>query len=47
MCVTYICTYNVTCLVEYQNCRTAFPKELGKGVSAVTDTKLVAAVTNL
>jgi hypothetical protein len=30
------------CLVEYQNCRTVVPKELGKGVFATTDTKLVA-----
>jgi hypothetical protein len=32
---------NVTCLVEYQNYRTVVPKELGKAVSAVTDTKLL------
>jgi hypothetical protein len=33
-------------LVEYQDYRMVVPKELGKGVSAVTDTKLVAAVMN-
>jgi hypothetical protein len=32
----------VTYLVECQAYRTIDPKELGKGVSAVTDTKLVA-----
>jgi hypothetical protein len=37
----------VMCLVEYQNYRMAIPKELGKSVSAETDTKLLAAVTNL
>jgi hypothetical protein len=34
--------YIVTCSVEYQNYRTVVPKELGKGVSAVTETKRVA-----
>jgi hypothetical protein len=29
-------------LAEYRNYRTVLPKELGKDVSAVTDTKLVA-----
>jgi hypothetical protein len=29
-------------LVEYQNYRTTVPKELGRCVSAVTDTRLVA-----
>jgi hypothetical protein len=29
-------------LVEYRNYITIVPKDLGKGVSAVTDTKLVA-----
>jgi hypothetical protein len=28
-------------LVEYQNYRTVIPKEPGKGVSAITDTKLM------
>jgi hypothetical protein len=36
----------VICLVTYQNYRMVIPKELGKGVSAVTDTKPIAAVTN-
>jgi hypothetical protein len=35
----------MTCLVEYQNHRMVVPKEIGKGVSVVMDTKLVA-VTN-
>jgi hypothetical protein len=35
------------CMIEYQNYRMVFPKELGEGVSAETDTKLVAVVTNL
>jgi hypothetical protein len=35
------------CLVEYQNYRMVIPKELGKGISAETDTKLVAVVTVL
>jgi hypothetical protein len=30
------------CEVEYQNCRTDVPKELGIGVSAVTKAKLFA-----
>jgi hypothetical protein len=34
------------CLVKYQNYRMVVPKELGKGVSAVMDKKLVAAVMN-
>jgi hypothetical protein len=34
-------------LDECQNEGTVDPKELGKGVSAGTDPKLVAAVTNL
>jgi hypothetical protein len=37
-----ICEYIVTCLVEYQDYRTAIPKKLGKGVSAVMDMKLIA-----
>jgi hypothetical protein len=39
--------YTVTCLVEYQIYGTVVPKELGKGVSTVTDTKVVAAVMSL
>jgi hypothetical protein len=37
----------VTYLVEYQNYRRVVPKEVGKAVPAVTDMKMVAAVTNL
>jgi hypothetical protein len=37
----------VTCLVEYQNYRTVVHKEPEKGVSAESNTKPVAAVTNL
>jgi hypothetical protein len=33
-------------LVEYQNYGRVVPKELGKGISAVPDTKLVAAANN-
>jgi hypothetical protein len=38
----YVHIYIATCLVEYQNYRTVFPKELVKSISAVTDTKRVA-----
>jgi hypothetical protein len=38
--VTNIVTYSV----EYQNYTTVIPKGLGNGISAETDTKLVAVV---